>query len=98
MTKRWPGSNPLWPEQVTGLTDIRMATGEVVPQGEHADWLEHHDPVLRLGRMLAGGGRDSVARLTQLDVDVRARIEKAVRFALESPLPEPATAFDHVFA
>ena len=53
VTKRWPGNNPLWPEPVTGATDIGMATGEAKPSGEHADWLEHHDPVLRLGRALA---------------------------------------------
>ncbi len=99
VTRRWPGSNPLWPEQVTGLTDIRMATGEVMPQGEHADWLEHHDPVLRLGRMLAGAGRDFDGRGSPNSMfDVRGRIDKAVRFALDSPLPAPATAFDHVFA
>jgi acetoin:2,6-dichlorophenolindophenol oxidoreductase subunit alpha len=34
VTKRWPGNNPLWPEPVTGATDIRMATGEIAPSGE----------------------------------------------------------------
>jgi TPP-dependent pyruvate/acetoin dehydrogenase alpha subunit len=98
VTKRWPGSNPLWPEPATGTTDIRMASGEVAPGGEHADWLEHHDPVLRLGRLLAGRGPDAVARLMSLDRKVQARIEAAVAFALESPLPAVETAFDHVFA
>ena len=31
------------------------------PDGEHRDWLDHHDPVLRLGRSLARGGRDAAA-------------------------------------
>jgi len=97
MTKRWPGSNPLWPEPATGVTDIRIATGEAQAGGEHRDWIDNHDPVLRLGRALA---RDGAAkqRLLQLDAAVQARIDAAVKFALDSPLPAPETAFDHVFA
>jgi len=98
VTKRWPGNNPLWPEPVTGTTDLRMATGEMTPAGEHADWLERHDPVLRLGRMLAGQGADAAARVLKLDAEARARIDAAVTFALGSPLPAAETAFDHVFA
>jgi hypothetical protein len=98
VTKRWPGNNPLWPEPVTGTTDMRMATGEIAPSGEHADWLEQHDPVLRLGRDLAGQGVDAAARLLKLDAEARAQIAAAVTFALGSPLPAAETAFDHVFA
>src|SRR5262245_17905453 len=96
--RRWPGSNPLWPEPATGTTDIRMATGEAAPDGEHRDWLEGHDPVLRLGRTLAAGGRDAHARLHEIDRATRARIDAAVKFALDSPLPSASTAHDHVFA
>lgn len=96
-TRRWPGNNPLWPEPATGPTDIAMATGEAKPPGEHADWLEQHDPVLRLGRVLATDAA-SKARLKSLDADVRRRIDAAVEFALASPLPAAATAFDHAFA
>jgi pyruvate dehydrogenase E1 component alpha subunit len=98
VTRRWPGSNPLWPEPATGATDIRMATGEISPGGEHAGWLQHHDPVLRLARTLARGGPDAVTRLAALDAAARTRIDAAVRFALESPLPATETAFDRVFA
>jgi TPP-dependent pyruvate/acetoin dehydrogenase alpha subunit len=74
-----------------------MATGEARPSGEHADWLARHDPVLRLARELA---RDpvAVARIRTLDEATRGRIDAAVKFALASPLPAAATAFDHVFA
>ena len=97
VTRRWPGSNPLWPEPATDPTDLRMATGEARPSGEHADWLERHDPVLRLARELA---RDpvAIARIRSLDEATRGRIEAAVQFALASALPAAATAFDHVFA
>lgn len=97
VTKRWPGSNPLWPEQVTGITDIRMATDEVAPSGEHADWLSNHDPVLRLARQLAGSA-DGKARLTALDGEIRKRIDDAVQFALNSPYPAAETAFERVYA
>jgi TPP-dependent pyruvate/acetoin dehydrogenase alpha subunit len=97
VTKRWPGSNPLWPEPVTGTTDLRMATGEITPSGEHAAWLSNHDPVLRLARTLAArnGG---AARLASLEAAVQRRIEDAVKFALASPLPAADTAFERVFA
>jgi acetoin:2,6-dichlorophenolindophenol oxidoreductase subunit alpha len=97
VTKRWPGSNPLWPEPATGTTDIEMVIGKREPSGEHADWLDHHDPILRLGRVLAGD-EAAIARIHSLDEAVRARIDAAVAFALSSPWPAPATAYDHVFA
>jgi pyruvate dehydrogenase E1 component alpha subunit len=97
VTRRWPGSNPLWPEPATGETDIRMATGETKPSGEHADWLDRHDPVLRLARDLAKDAA-AIARIKSLDEATRGRIDAAVKFALASPLPAAASAFDHVFA
>jgi acetoin:2,6-dichlorophenolindophenol oxidoreductase subunit alpha len=97
VTKRWPGNNPLWPEPVTGATDIAMATEERRPAGEHAEWLENHDPVLRLGRALAKDV-DSIKRLRLLDEQKRRQIEAAVEFAKHSPLPQATTAYDHVFA
>jgi acetoin:2,6-dichlorophenolindophenol oxidoreductase subunit alpha len=97
VTRRWPGSNPLWPEPATGETDIAMATGERSPSGEHADWLASHDPVLRLGRALATDA-ESIRRIQLLDEQKRRQIEAAVKFAIDSPLPAASTAYDHVFA
>jgi pyruvate dehydrogenase E1 component alpha subunit len=96
MTKRWPGSNPLWPELATGLTDIRVVTGETKPTGEHADWIDNHDPIVRTGRALAAAGGKE--RMHALDAAVSKRIDDAVAFALKSPMPDAKTAFDHVFA
>jgi acetoin:2,6-dichlorophenolindophenol oxidoreductase subunit alpha len=98
MTKRWPGSNPLWPELATGVTDIGIATGERQAIGEHRDWVEQHDPVLRLARERVAAGDDARQRLATLDQAVRTRIDTAVKFAIESPLPAAETAFDQVFA
>ncbi len=98
ITKRWPGSNPLWPDLVTGVTEIGMATGEVAIEGEHADWYLNHDPVLMLARSLAAGGADAVARLHRCDADIRAEMNAARARALESPFPQAETALAHVFA
>jgi TPP-dependent pyruvate/acetoin dehydrogenase alpha subunit len=75
-----------------------MATGELGIEGEHRDWLEHHDPVLRLARQLMATGTAAKRRLHALDAATRARIENAVQFAREAPLPRAESALDHVFA
>ena len=98
MTPRWAGSNPLWPELATGITDLRMATGESGTDGPHKQWYENFDPVLRLARELAKGGAESVRRISALDEAARKRIADAADFALASPLPAPETALNHVFA
>ena len=98
VTKRWAGSNLLWPALLTGETDIRMATGEAPIEGEHADWYRFHDPVLRLARSLAAQGTDAVGRIHFYDAEIREDMKRAMQEALESPLPEPATALLDVYA
>lgn len=98
VTRRWAGSNPLWPALVTGETDMRMATGESPIDGEHADWYRYHDPVLRLARTLATQGTEAVARIHFYDAEIREALRLAVAQALESPVPQPETALTHVFA
>lgn len=98
MTPRWAGSNPLWPELSTGVTDLRMATGEAPAEGPHQAWYAHYDPVLRLARTLAGQGAPAIEQILGMDEAIRTRIAEAVNFALSSPLPEPESALDHVFA
>ena len=98
MTPRWAGSNPLWPELATGITDVRMATGEVPCAGPHRQWYEEHDPVLRLARELSAAGSAAHGRIRDLDASIGNTIAAAVRFALDSPLPAPESALEHVFA
>jgi len=99
VTTRWAGSSPLWPEQATGDTDLRMATGKVVIEGPHKEWYSHHDPVLRLARAVCvGGGAAEVDRLMALDKGVTGRIATAVEFALTGPMPVPESALQHVYA
>jgi acetoin:2,6-dichlorophenolindophenol oxidoreductase subunit alpha len=99
VTKRWPGSNPLWPDLVTGVTGIRTATGEVPIQGEHADWYRHHDPVLRLARALASfwSRRDRAHSPLRCRNSRRDSTSTESR-ALASPFPEAEAALTKVFA
>jgi len=99
MTRRWAGSAPLWPELATGITDIGMATGRTaIGDGPHRDWYETNDPVLRLARELAAEGAEALARVEQIDRQVRDIIETAAQRALASPFPAVETAADSVFA
>lgn len=97
VTRRWPGNNPLWPELVTGRTDLGIALGEKAPSGEHADWLNNHDPILRLGRSLANDPA-AAERIRLLDEQTSKQIDAAVKFAMDSSWPDAKTAYDHVFA
>ncbi|MFA7679002.1 MAG: thiamine pyrophosphate-dependent enzyme [Pigmentiphaga sp.] len=97
VTTRWPGSQPLWPELATGVTNLAVALGGARAEGEHADWIAHQDPVLRVARELLDQGV-SAATLDALDAAIRQRISEAIDFALHSPDPQPATAADYLFA
>jgi acetoin:2,6-dichlorophenolindophenol oxidoreductase subunit alpha len=97
-TVRWPGNRPLWPQLLTGATDLAMAWDPSRIPDEHRAWHDHQDGVLRYVRELLAAGH--VSRETVLEIDAAAVTEMAdaVRFALDSPYPEPEEALDHVFA
>ncbi len=97
-TVRWPGNRPLWPQLVTGETDVAMAWDAGRIPAEHERWWSFQDGLLRFLRELLAA--DALDRATALAIDTEARDEMAaaVTFALESPLPDPAEALDHVFA
>ncbi len=97
-TVRWPGSRPLWPELVTGETDVAMAWDAGRIPELHRAWHEAQDGLLRFTRVLLQAGHLTPDAALRVDGEVRARIQAAVRFALESPLPRPEAALDHVFA
>lgn len=98
MNVRWPGSNRIWPKLLTGVTDLRMAWDDTSIAGDHAVWIERHDPVLRMARDYVAQGLASTDALLAMDANVREQVEAGARFALDSPWPEPKTASDHVFA
>jgi pyruvate dehydrogenase E1 component alpha subunit len=96
-TMRWPGSSPLWPELAT-VTDLDAAWDSTRIAGPHADWSRHHDPLLRVARELVAAGHATRDELKASDKNARDRIAAAEKFAIDSPMPAPATVGDHVFA
>ncbi len=95
---RWPGSRPLWPDLVTGETDLAIAWDPARIPREHADWHATHDGLLRLTRDLLLAGVAGPEKVMALDKKVRADVARATRFALKSPYPAPAAALEDVFA
>ncbi len=96
-TTRWPGNYGSFPELVGGDTDIAWTWDrEAAPEPVRA-WTRQSDPVIRYAATLLD--RKVVDRdgLRAIDREVRGEIERAARFAVESPPPAEAEAFAHVF-
>ena len=96
-TARWAGSQMLWPQLVSGETDISMAWDESGMIGEHEEWFREHDPVLLFARRLVADGDLSQDEVTEIDERVKQRIAKAREFALDSALPAPESALQNIF-
>ena len=97
-TVRWPGNRPLWPQLVTGATDLRFAwDAEAIPT-EHVAWWRDQDCLLRYLRELLSSDVITPAAALELDAAAVGEMAAAVTFALESPFPAPEEALDDVFA
>ena len=97
-TVRWPGSRPLWPQLVTGATRLEDAWDIDAITGEHATWWRDQDGLLRFARELVDGGHATREDCLATDVEAVAEMAAAVRFALESPYPDPREAIADVYA
>ncbi len=95
---RWPGSRPLWPELLTGETDLAMAWDDTCIPLAYGEWHRRHDCLLRFTRDLLAEGVTTSQRVQALDEQVKEEIDGAVEFALSSPYPDPTTAVDDIFA
>ncbi len=98
MIERWPGSIPLWPEPATGKTDLSMAWDDDRITGKHANWIKAYDPILRHARVLLADHGFTAEELLAIDREVNDVVDEAEEFALASPLPNPDSAMDKVFA
>ena len=98
MIERWPGSIQLWPEPATGETELSMAWDETRISGEHANWIKAYDPILRHARVLLSDHGFTAEELLAIDREVNDVVDEAEAFALASPLPDPESAMDKVFA
>jgi len=97
-TVRWPGNRPLWPQLLTGETQLEYAWDPESISGEHAKWWREQDGVLIYLRELLAADVLSAAKASEIDADARAEMARAIEFALASPYPEPQEALDDVYA
>ncbi len=59
-----------------------------------AEW-QDRDPISTLGKKLENLGMSALRE--KIDAEIDAEIEDAVRFAEESPMPDPDTALNYVY-
>ena len=56
------------------------------------------DPIPRFRRELIEAGKASQDELDAIDAEIKQEMVEAVRFAQESPQPDPSTAMDYIYA
>ncbi len=97
-TVRWPGNRPLWPQLLTGTTDVAMAWDLSHIRDDHRAWHERQDGLLRFIRELLARGATTRDEIEGIDRAARAEMADAAAFALDSPYPDPNEALEDVFA
>ncbi|HEX6478350.1 MAG TPA: thiamine pyrophosphate-dependent dehydrogenase E1 component subunit alpha [Ktedonobacteraceae bacterium] len=70
---------------------------DYVPQELLEEWLKE-DPIRRFEEYLNGKGILTGKKKAEIEEKVRAVVDDAVRFAEQSPAPDPQTVADYVFA
>jgi 2-oxoisovalerate dehydrogenase E1 component len=75
-----------------GMRDAGYRTTEEV-----AAW-KARDPLKLFERKVVEAGAVTLIELQQLDVEVKAMVDDAAAFAVNSPLPEPASVAAHVYS
>ena len=55
------------------------------------------DPILRFRDNPINAGKERQKELDAIDAEIAAEMEEAVKFALESPEPDPATRMDYIY-
>jgi TPP-dependent pyruvate/acetoin dehydrogenase alpha subunit len=73
-------------------------SGEMRDLEEVRTWKEDRDPIRRAGATIRQKGLADDDQLAELRARVEAQVADWARQALESPLPDPATALDFVYA
>lgn len=66
------------------------------PKEELETWLKK-DPIPRFEAKLLEMGVLTAAQASQIDQEIRAKVEEAIQFAEASPYPEAAEIFDDVY-
>jgi acetoin:2,6-dichlorophenolindophenol oxidoreductase subunit alpha len=93
---RWPGSESNWPV-VPVPTNIALAWDVSAAPAKVREWYRVSDPVLIFIRELVAQGAANSDELVAIETEVIDTIDRAVKFALASPLPAPEDALTDVF-
>ncbi len=92
------GEGPSFIETVTyryhGHQTNEVVNYRTTEELEH--WRKTRDPIERLRRALEDAGRLEPGRFEQLEANARDVVQDAIRFAEDSPQPDPATAIQGV--
>jgi pyruvate dehydrogenase E1 component alpha subunit len=74
--------------------------GEPQVYRERAEVQEYikKDPIPRLSKYLVEGAIASQDEVDAIDAEIKQEMVEAVKFAQESPQPDPATAMDYIYA
>ena len=96
-TVRWPGSESNWPV-VPVVTSVDLAWDASAAPEKSRDWYRASDPVLAFIRKIVEAGAATRAQLAEIDAQAVDLIDRAAKFALASPFPEPQEALTDVFA
>ena len=75
----------------------RVDPAKYRPKEEVEEWLAK-DPIKRLKEKLLQANTLTEAEIQQIEKEVSAQIEEAVKFATESPYPSPEEALEDVYA
>ena len=95
---RWPGNYGQFPAQAGGPTQIAWAWEPDAAPDVVRQWVKESDSVLLYARELLDGGLLSQAGVVEMDRQVQAEAAGAARFAVDSPLPDPAKVFEGIYA
>lgn len=100
ITRAREGKGPAFLECRTyrwhGHFESQMPT-DARPAAEIEEW-KKKDPVVAMERKLLAAGILTKPQLKEMDSQIMARIEDAVKFAEESPLPAPEDALEDVYS
>jgi pyruvate dehydrogenase E1 component alpha subunit len=96
-TVRWPGSETNWPS-VAQPTDSSLAWDVSHVPEKVREWYRSCDPLLIYIRELVEAKQATREEIAQIDKEVKAETEDAVKFAVASPYPHVEEAAKEYFA
>ncbi len=68
------------------------------PKQEEQQWMAERDPIKRFADWLIRENHSDTASLERIQAEIRAEMERAVKFAVDAPYPIPAEAEQDVYA